>query len=131
MIGVMTVIEDGEVNKNEYRKFNIKGFSDANDTGALLEMLSRRFAHPELPRPDLIVVDGGRAQKNVAEKFQKKYGLAIPVVAVVKDERHKPKGILGIKKYTPKFDDIILLANSEAHRFSINAFRNKQRKSFI
>ncbi|MGM3109742.1 hypothetical protein ACS2TS_27180, partial [Bacillus cereus group sp. BC307] len=47
MVGVMTVIEDGEVSKKEYRTFNIKGFTQANDTGALEEMMSRRMHHTE------------------------------------------------------------------------------------
>jgi excinuclease ABC subunit C len=130
MIGVMTVIHNGEVDTNEYRTFNIKGFTSSNDVGALTEVLSRRFAHPEWQYPNLIVLDGGVAQLRAGEKFQKQYGLSIPIVAVVKDERHRPKGILGKKEYVGKYNDIILLANSEAHRFSISKFRKSQRKSF-
>src|SRR3990172_7199923 len=89
IVGVMTVVEDGQVNKSEYRKFKIKEFASANDTGALLEVLERRFSHQEWPMPKLIVIDGGKAQINTALKFQKKVGLKIPVVSVVKDERHR------------------------------------------
>ena len=126
MVGVMTVVEDGEVNKNEYRKFKIKNYTSANDTGALLEVLERRFSHPEWPMPKLIVIDGGKAQLNTALNFQKKVGLAIPTVSVVKDEHHRPKQILG-KNPLPALQRLILLANSEAHRFAIAYFRAKSR----
>ena len=127
MVGVMTVVEDGEVNKNEYRKFKIRNYNTANDTGALLEVLERRFSHPEWTMPKLIVIDGGKAQLNTALNFQKKVGLAIPTVSVVKDDRHKPKGFLGNKTMIQKYDRAILLANSEAHRFAIAYFRAKSR----
>ena len=103
MVGVMTVVDGGEISKEEYRKFNIKGIESANDTGALKQVLERRFAHPEWTYPDLIVMDGGRAQKNVAHKFFKKHGLSIPVVSVVKNEKHKPKAILGPKDIINNF----------------------------
>jgi excinuclease ABC subunit C len=128
MVGVMTVVEGNSPNKDEYRKFNIRGFEKANDTGALREVLERRFAHPEWPYPDLLVVDGGRAQKNVVHKFFKQYGLSIPIVSVVKDERHKPKALMGPKGIIKDFEKEILLANHEAHRFAITFFRKKQRK---
>ncbi|HEY4714953.1 MAG TPA: GIY-YIG nuclease family protein [Candidatus Paceibacterota bacterium] len=127
MVGVMTVILDGQVDKNQYRKFKIRGFTSANDTGALLEVLERRFSHPEWPLPKLIVVDGGKAQINTALKFQERVGLRIPVVSVVKNERHKPKGILGNPKMAQNFEKEILLVNSEAHRFSIAYHRLDKR----
>src|SRR3989344_6455941 len=136
MVGVMTVIEDGEVRKNEYRKFSARGGAafggktifnsgKANDTGALLEVLERRFSHQEWPMPKLIVLDGGKAQINTAVRFQARVGLAIPVVSVVKDERHRPKGILGNKTMAEKYEKNILLANSEAHRFAIIYHRSR------
>ena len=127
MVGVMTVILDGQVDKNQYRKFKIRGFTSANDTGALLEVLESRFSHPEWPLPKLIVVDGGKAQINTALKFQERVGLRIPVVSVVKNERHKPKGILGNPKMAQNFEKEILLVNSEAHRFSIAYHRLDKR----
>lgn len=129
MVGVMTVVQDGQVDKNQYRKFKIRGFTSANDTGALLEVLERRFSHQEWPMPKLIVVDGGKAQINTALKFQERVGLAIPVISVVKDEKHRPKGILGNKRMAEMYEKQALLANSEAHRFSISYFRSNQRKS--
>ena len=131
MVGVMAVIESGEPSKKEYRKFTIKGFSSSNDTGALKEILDRRFGHPEWSAPNLIVVDGGKAQKNAAERVLKDLDLPIPVVAVVKNERHQPKDILGNKKNITHHEVDILKANAEAHRFSISFHRNVRRKKLL
>jgi len=133
MVGVMTVVEDGEVNKNEYRKFNIKSVTQSDDTAALAEVLQRRFGHPEWPYPELIVIDGGKAQKNRAEKEIKSLGMDISVVSVVKDEKHKPRDILGISSIKSlafdkkELEREILLANNEAHRFAITFHRQKRR----
>ncbi len=118
VVGVMTVVEDGEVKKSDYRKFKIKEDPGVNDTKALSEVLSRRLAHIEWPMPRLIVVDGGTAQKRVMEKVLKDNGMQIPVVSVVKDERHKPREILGDKKWL-KYEKDIILSNAEAHRYGI------------
>ncbi len=131
MVGVMTVMEDGEVAKKEYRSFNIRGFSHANDTGALEEMLSRRFRHTEWGMPDLVVTDGGEAQMRVARQVLKRYQLEIPVVSVLKDERHKPKDILGDALCARKNAKEILLVNSEAHRFSIALHKKQRSKAFL
>lgn len=127
MVGVMTVVADGQPLKSDYRKFKIKSLSDANDPAALREVLSRRFGHPEWAFPKLVVVDGGVAQKNAAELLLRQLGIMIPVVAVVKDERHKPKGLLGPATLTNKYKLEILLANAESHRFSITYHREKRR----
>ncbi len=131
MVGVMVVVENGEVNKSEYKKFKIRTQDGANDTGALAEVLERRLAHNEWTMPSLIVVDGGKAQINVVEKILNKYGIKIPVVSVLKDERHKPKDIIGDKATARKYEKEILLANSEAHRFAINYHKNMRNKNFI
>lgn len=120
MVGVMTVMENGYIQKNEYRKFKIRGIEASNDTGALKQVLERRFAHPEWRYPNLIVVDGGKAQINTAERFLDEIGARIPVVSVVKDEKHKPREILGDEKSRYTYEKDILLINSEAHRFAIN-----------
>jgi len=122
-VGVMTVIENGEAAKNEYRKFKIKSFEGVDDTRALKEVLERRLAHPEWQYPRLIVVDGGKAQKNAAEAVLRVAGATIPVVGVVKDEHHRPKEILGDKILKQKYEREILFANSEAHRFAIKYHR--------
>lgn len=125
MVGVMTVVEDGEIRKSEYRKFKIIGNDGPNDTKALSEVLERRFGHIEWRFPELIVVDGGVAQKNAVESVLEKLHLKIPVMSVVKNERHKAREILGDKQYL-KYEREILLSNLEAHRFAIS-FHKKLR----
>lgn len=128
MVGVMTVFEHGEPAKGEYRKFTIQGFASSNDTGALREVLTRRLTHSEWTLPELIVVDGSTAQKNVAEAVLKKHGLVIPVVGVVKDEHHKAKRIIGAKRMIDTYRMQILHANAEAHRFAITFHKATRRK---
>ncbi|MFZ2303366.1 MAG: GIY-YIG nuclease family protein [Minisyncoccia bacterium] len=128
VVGVMVVIEDGEPKKSDYRKFKIKNSAN-NDNASLLEMLERRFNHPEWSMPKLIVVDGGKAQVNTAERALKEWGIQIPVVGVVKDEHHKPKMLLGDKTAIKEHDRQILLANNEAHRFAVSFHRQLRRKS--
>lgn len=128
MVGVMTVLKDGESDKGEYRKFNIKTVRGADDTASLEEILRRRFGHHEWLYPRLIVVDGGIAQKNRAERVLKEMGIEIPVASVVKDEKHRPRGILGDKKIAKMYEREILLVNSEAHRFAISYHRRLRGK---
>lgn len=154
VVGVMTVVEDGDVKKSDYRKFKIRSAlnnfsrvlgknpqttqknvesrgsgSFINDTKALSEVLSRRLGHIEWKFPDLIVVDGGIAQKRIMEKILRENKFTIPVVSVVKDERHKPKEILGDKKWL-KYEREILLSNAEAHRYGI-AFHKQLRRKIL
>jgi excinuclease ABC subunit C len=130
-VGVMTVVENGEINKNEYRKFKINE-SVQNDVAGLGEMLRRRLNHEEWKFPDIIVVDGSAAQKNIAEKTLKQYGVSdIIVVAVTKDERHRPKMIAGREDIVHKYESEILIVNSEAHRFAIKYHREKRNKNFV
>jgi len=131
MVGVMTMVEDGEVKKSEYKKFKIRTQGNANDTGALKEVLERRLAHTEWPYPHLIVVDGGKAQINRARAIMSRFNLDIQIVSVLKDERHKPKNILGNKEITSKYERDILLANSEAHRFAISYHKNMRARNFL
>ncbi len=128
-VGVMTVIEDGEVKKSEYRKFILRTAKRSDDVGSLFEIMTRRFKHEEWQNPDLIVIDGGIAQRNCALKVLKEIGKDIPVVNIVKNESHKPEKFLGSEKLIKENQKSILLANSEAHRFAISFYRNKQRKS--
>jgi excinuclease ABC subunit C len=131
MVGVMVVVENTMSNKAEYRKFKIKGFANANDPGALREVLTRRLGHSEWTLPQLIVVDGNDIQKNVAEAVLKEQGFAIDVVSVVKDERHKPRDFLGKKELINAHKEGILLGNSEAHRFSITYHKLLRKKAFL
>ena len=96
---------------------------------SMIQRRSRRFTHDEWKLPGLIVIDGGKAQMNVAKKVLEEFGYGIPLVSVVKDDRHKAKGILGDMLYKKKYEYEILLANSESHRFAIN-FHRKKRSSF-
>ena len=76
-------------------------------------------------------VDGGAAQIKADQTVFKKMGVKIPVVSVVKDERHQPKDILGDKNLIVRYKKEILLANNEAHRFSINYHKNRRNKNFL
>jgi len=126
-VGVMTVAEKGQPKQEEYRTFNIKGGYGGGDTGALKEILSRRLTHPEWEAPSLVVVDGGTAQINVARTVLEDAGLPIPVVGVVKDEKHRPRDIKGDHDLIKKHEDAILKANAEAHRFAIGFHRKRRR----
>lgn len=131
MVGVMTVVKDGEVAKQEYKKFIIKTQSDSNDTGALEELLSRRFRHIEWGLPSLLVVDGSTAQMNVAKRVLNRYQFDISIVAVIKDDKHKAKAIMGDENIIKQYKKFILLANNEAHRFAISFHKLKRNKSFL
>ncbi len=129
--GAMVVFTDGNPDKNEYRKFNII-FEEGGDTGMLQEVLMRRFRHPEWQSPDLMVIDGGKAQFNAA-KFTAKN---IPVIAVTKNEKHIGEKILIENKkepillsgVPPEVRNLILRIDSEAHRFAISHYRRRHTK---
>ncbi len=121
-IGVMTVVVDGAPVKKEYRSFNIRGVQKNDDIASLKEILSRRLGHPEWPLPGVIVVDGGKTQKKAAETVLKEMGISIPVAAVVKDEKHRPREVIGARSAGVGEADAVL-ANAEAHRFSLARHR--------
>src|SRR3989344_1051107 len=121
-IGVMVVVEDGVPVKKEYRTFNIRGVQKNDDIASLKELLRRRFSHLEWSFPNTIVADGGATQKKAAENVLADLGIAIPVAAVVKDERHRPREILGARRAGVSESDAVL-ANAEAHRFSLSRHR--------
>ncbi len=127
-VGVMSVIEGGEANKSEYRKFIIKT-KGGGDTDALTEILTRRFKHTDWANPSLIVVDGGKQQMNATKKVLREFGYKIPIAAVTKDERHKPKNIIFSTILAQSNEDDILLANAEAHRFALSFHRNRRAKN--
>ena len=128
MVGVMTVVEEGERKPYEYRKFAIKSVEGSNDTASLKEILTRRLTHLEWPLPQIIVVDGSTAQKNAAEHVLRKHEMLIPVVAVVKDDRHRPIRIIASKKLLETYESAILLANAESHRFALSYHQKKRSK---
>ncbi len=150
--------KSGEVEfvKSEYKKFNIKSVSGANDTAALKEVLERRLAHTEWLAPDMIVIDGGQAQLNAAEgvlraiKNQGKIKKLISLVSVLKDDRHKAKNILISKEFggintvasissqamypVVQIEDksvqkMIVSINAESHRFALAFHTRKRSKS--
>lgn len=127
-VGVMTVTQGGELDRASYRRFRLRGRSagKADDTGNLLEVLDRRLRHSEWPLPNLIVVDGGQAQINLARHALETRGLVIPVVGVVKDERHRAREILGDKAIVAPIHDLIIVLNQEAHRYAL-AYHRKLR----
>lgn len=136
--GVMVVVENGEAQKNEYRKFKIKEYKGANDIAGLKEILRRRLRHPEWRWPDVIVLDGSTAQLNAATEVLEKAKEAyegemhnISLVAVVKNSAHKPERIIGDEETASKHEKEILLANSEAHRFVIAYHKKLRNKSFL
>jgi excinuclease ABC subunit C len=132
MVGVMVVVEDGFAKKSDYRKFKIRRVKDSNDPAALREVLERRLNHTEWPYPRLFVIDGGKAQLNVAQKVLATAGIVIPVVSVVKNERHQARDILGDdqdRDVARANENAVLLASSEAHRFAISYHRDLRKRS--
>ena len=126
-VAVMTVVANGEMLKNAYRKFKIQSATN-NDVAALTEALSRRLNHSEWPLPRVFVVDGAAGQINAARKVLKGAGIEVPLVGVVKNEFHKPERLIGDKRAIEAYERDILLANNEAHRFAIGWHRSRRRK---
>ncbi len=129
-IGVMVVVDAGVALKAAYRTFRIRGIQKNDDIASLQEILSRRFGHPEWPLPQAIVVDGGTTHKKAAESVLAALGVKIPVVAVVKDERHRPREVIGAQRAGITEADAVL-ANSEAHRFSLARHRIARSRNML
>jgi excinuclease UvrABC nuclease subunit len=143
-IGVMTVVENGIPVKEDYRTFRIRGFMQAakakdakgsreakrmnDDIASLKEILSRRMGHPEWQMPKAIVVDGGKTHKKAAETLLQELGILIPIAAVVKDDKHRPREVIGAIRAGISEADAVL-ANAEAHRFSITKHRAARTRS--
>ena len=136
-----------EENQNEMitRKFKIKGIQGADDYGSMREVLTRRFTHGLKEReengelgkftvfPDLILMDGGKGQVNVALQVLEDLNLNIPVCGMVKDDYHRTRGLyfqneeIPIEKSSEAFR-LITRIQDEAHRFAIEYHRQLQRK---
>lgn len=125
--GVMVVVEHGEAKKSQYRLFTLRNGKAGDDYAALDEVLTRRFAHREWPSPHLVVIDGGRAHLARAKKTLNDLGYRGGLVSVVKDEKHRPREVLGNPTLTFPHERDILLANSEAHRFALSKHRRALR----
>lgn len=132
-VGAMVVFAEGIIDKSHYRKFKIKTVKGADDIASLKEILSRRLNHPEWPLPDLILVDGGRGQVNGAKAVFKNYNLNIPIIGVAKGLKRDKDEIIAdpsILSGQVKIDKKLLLRlRDEAHRFAIQYYRLRHRKS--
>jgi excinuclease ABC subunit C len=138
-IGAMIGLENGKLNKNMYRKFIIKDKNLKGDTEYMKEVINRQYTKiikESSPLPNLIIVDGGIAQVNAAISALKDLGLdkIIPVIGLSKDSKHKTDGIVIANKkisLDKKSGLYMYLFNiqEEVHRFAINFFRNRNKKS--
>lgn len=131
-VGVMVVLENGEFQQNEYRKFKLREAKAGDDLAGLREILTRRLKHPEWRWPDLVVIDGGKTQLSLAKKVLKENNLEkTRLVSVVKDDKHKAREIFGDKILASEREREIIKINHEAHRFAITYHRNKRRKGMF
>lgn len=139
-VGSMIVYEKGKPKRNDYRKFKIKSVQGPDDYASMAEVLTRRFRHglEELENgekigsftsfPDLILMDGGKGQVNVALEVLDKLGLDIPVCGMVKDDFHRTRGLyynnveIPIDRQSEGFK-LITRVQDEAHRFAIEFHR--------
>lgn len=126
VVGAMVVSINGELMPDQYRKFKIsKQVND--DISGLQEILSRRLNHSEWAYPDIILVDGNETHRTHAEAVLRARRIAIPVIAVTKDERHKASRLIGNPDLIEKYRRQIIALNAEAHRFVISYHRSKRK----
>lgn len=127
-VGAMVVFTEGRPDKNEYRKFKIIFRQTPDDTAMLKEVLLRRFNHPEWPKPDLLFIDGGRAQLNAAKNAACKN---IPIISLAKGKKEVFSTALDkpvpVTKLPPEVRNLILHIDYEAHRFAIAYYRKIHR----
>ncbi len=131
-VGSMVVFEDGKPKKNDYRKFKIKTVKGPNDVASMKEVLERRFSHEE-KFPDLIMIDGGKGQVGAVLETLKKMNVDIPVCGMVKDDRHRTRGILynGKEYEMDRSKDpfkLVTRIQDETHRFAIEYHRSLRSK---
>ena len=147
-VGSMVVYERGRPKRNDYRKFRIKGIRGADDYGSMREVLTRRFTHGLKEReeseglgkftvfPDLIMMDGGKGQVNVALEVLDSLHLDIPVCGMVKDDHHRTRGLyynnveIPIDRSSEAFR-LITRIQDEAHRFAIEYHRQLRGKGQV
>ena len=151
-VASMVVFENGRPKKSDYRKFRIKSVEGPNDYACMKEALTRRFTHgmEEAGRlksagegsetvsfshlPDLLLMDGGRGQVNIALEVLDSLGLDIPVCGMVKDDRHRTRGLyfnnleLPIDTHSEGFK-LITRIQDEAHRFAVEYHKSLRAKS--
>jgi len=147
-VGSMVVYERGKPKRNDYRKFKIKGVQGADDYASMEEVLTRRFEHGMREQeegkelggftsfPDLILMDGGKGQVNVALKVLERLNLHIPVCGMVKDDNHRTRGLyyqneeILIDRDAECFR-LITRIQDEAHRFAITFHRQLRGKGQV
>lgn len=153
-VGSMIVYEKGKPKRSDYRKFRIKGVKGPNDYASMEEVLTRRFVHGmneqeerenrQLEQdygsftrfPDLIMMDGGRGQVNIALEVLAKLNLEIPVCGMVKDDKHRTRGLYFHNQEIPISRDsegfkLITRIQDEAHRFAIEYHRSLRSKGQV
>ena len=142
-VGSMVVYEKGKPKRSDYRKFKIKWVQGPNDYASMEEVLTRRFTHEGKDEfdsfslmPDLILMDGGRGQVNIALKVLGDLGLDIPVCGMVKDNHHRTRGLyynnleIPIDTSSEGFR-LITRIQDEAHRFAIEFHRSLRSKDQV
>lgn len=147
-VGSMVVYEHGKPKRNDYRKFKIKTVQGPDDYASMNEVLTRRFGHGLREQqeesetggfqifPDLIMMDGGRGQVNIALEVLEKLHLHIPVCGMVKDDNHRTRGLyfnnteLPIDRNSECFR-LITRIQDEAHRFAITFHRQLRSKGQV
>ncbi len=136
-VASMVVFEDGRPNKKAYRKFRLNTVMGMDDYASMKEVLSRRFTDEKLSAlPDVIMMDGGKGQVNVALKVLDSLGLEIPVCGMVKDDNHRTRGLYynNVEVEFPKGSEAILMITAlqdEAHRFAIEYHRQLRSKNQV
>jgi excinuclease ABC subunit C len=128
-VGSMVVFINHLPAKKEYRLFKIKTVQNTNDVLMLKEVLERRLKH-FWPLPDLILVDGGKAQVNTIKKVIQNFHLKIPVIGIAKGPKRKNNQPIGKIPSFTSLQELIQVRN-EAHRFAINYHRKLRNKNFI
>ncbi len=142
-VGSMVVYEKGRPKKSDYRKFRIKSVQGPNDYASMEEVLTRRFTHESTGEfdsfarmPDLLLMDGGRGQVNIALGVLEKLGVEIPVCGMVKDDHHRTRGLyfnnieIPIDTNSEGFR-LITRIQDEAHRFAIEYHRSLRSKEQV
>lgn len=141
-VGSMVVFQDGKPARNDYRKFKIKTVKGPDDYKSMKEVLTRRFKRALESSagfdiyPDLIMMDGGKGQVNIALEVLGELGLSIPVCGMVKDDNHNTRGLyynnveIPIDKRSEGFK-LITRIQDEAHRFAIEYHRSLRSKAQV
>ena len=142
-VGSMVVYEKGKPKRSDYRKFKIKWVQGPNDYASMEEVLTRRFTHESKGEydsfsilPDLILMDGGRGQVNIARKVLGELGIDIPVCGMVKDDNHRTRGVYFNNVEIPidtsgEGFHLVTRIQDEAHRFAIEYNRSLRSKEQV